>query len=63
MESNMPDGDNVVTEDRRTDISNRRTRVFPRRLTRKKPEELSIEERRSEDRRKGDRRSHKEEMT
>ena len=61
MEGNMPDDDKVTTEEHRIDISERRIRVFPRRLTRKKPEELGIEERRSEDRRKGDRRSHKKE--
>jgi len=61
MESNTHDDDKVAAEEHWIDISDRRTRVFPRRLTRKKPEELGIEERRKEDRRKGDKRSRKEE--
>ena len=58
----MPDDNTVVIEEHRQEISERRTRVFPRRLTRKKPEELGIEERRKEERRKVNRRSRKEEM-
>ena len=61
MENNMDNDGKAVVEEHRTETSERRTRVFPRRLTRKNPEEIGIEERRREERRHGDRRSHKKE--
>jgi len=61
MECSTLEDDTVKTNEHREEISERRVRVFPRRLTRKKPEEIGIDERRMEERRKGDRRSRKEE--
>ena len=50
-----------MTEERRTGVSEKRVRVFPRRLRNKEVEGDRPDQRRGEDRRKGDRRCHKEE--
>ena len=56
----MTDDDKVVNEEHRKDISERRTRVFPRRLRDKAIADGEEDHRSGEERRKGDRRVHQE---